>query len=683
MWAFFNWPRLTTRLFCGKLFGAVFGTITLRPFDKLRVCSKEVLLEHIEIRKMLAKRVDNMLADTSMPDPLRDYQREAAEKFRDFLLDETATKRCYLAHATGLGKTVWFSGIVRHCSGMRCLIIVPTKILVEQTARKVAKFTGGVIGHLSSLGKIPNDDGDLIAVYGHEFSEVVVSTDESFILHHAELRRDFDPHLIVWDECHWGYIKPAQIALNSFEKSVIVGTTATPDYLSNSAKGGSVPVIMDNGLTMYAPIDRIAKTHFQTCIDERSIRWGIESGWLAPLAWSRLQLDMPLDTLPIVNSAEGGQDYDQASLQAMMIQYWPVLTEAVCRLYEDPDYDLFNHQVFAICPSVKMAQSLADALASKGIPAACIHGGTSDTDRNIMLKAFKADDFKVLTSVMVLREGVDAQNADVCLMLRPTRSRVVYTQCIGRVLRPGTEDKYKVALVIDVQPRNPRMAPLSAPMLFAPPGSYVAERGILVGPKKGRKFRRGFKPRVVKSDTSEATETNTSLSPFLPDWVKPVLVHVEGIEIDYWAGEDGTFRADGDIWGHPTALAKIVPVSIPTITKRCVQATKEKTIRSRPGRDLRGAVIPFYALSEVEKLCEDLIATKKAGQPMWFEDEDGVWANKNSLRQLLRVGDDTADLLIAYDTVRRQLKKPSTGSPTWYYNINDMRKILRSGGAYA
>lgn len=633
-------------------------------------------MKHIETRRLLAERVNAMLADTNLPIQLRDYQREAAEKLRDFLLDENGTRRCYLSHATGLGKTVWFSAIVRHCVGMRVLIIVPTKILVEQTARTVAKFTGGVIGHVCGLGKILDEDGELISVHGHEFSEVVITTDASFLLRHSEFASEFDPHLIVWDECHWGYIKSLQAALRSFPESVVIGTTATPDYLCASAKQGSVPVVMDNGLKMFAPLDRIAKTHFQTCIDERTIRWGIETGWLAPLAWSRIQLDMELEGLSSVDT-EAGDDYDPVKLQAIMTQYWPMLEEAICRLYENPEYDLINHQALSICPSVKLAQSLADKLSAMGVPAACIYGGTSDIDRNIMLGAFKKDEFKHLTSVMVLREGFDSQNADVLFMLRPTRSRVVYTQCLGRILRPGTEGAYKVALVIDVQPRNAKMSPLSAPTLFAPPGSYVPDRGILIGSKKRLgSFRGGFKPRPDSIDEVE-------ISPYLPSHVQPTLVHVEGLEIEYWSGDDGMFQADGETWGNPTVLALLIPVSIPTITKRCVKAAEEKVIRSRPGRDRRGAVLPFYALSEVEKLCADLIVPKRVEQNRWFEDDDGTWVCKDSLRKFLRVGDGVVDMLISYESVRRKWAKPTNGSPTNYYNLQDMRKILRNDGVFA
>ena len=617
---------------------------------------------HSDNRKRLIEAASAVLEDSGLPMSLRPYQREAMESLRAFLEDRSGSRRGYLSHATGLGKTVWFSALVRNCVGMRTLIIVPSKILVEQTVRKLVQFTGGMLGHLSSLKKIYSDDGNVVAIRGYDQTNVLVATDESFIRHASPLAVEFDPHLIIWDECHWAYIKQAQIALSMFPEAVVLGMSATPDFLTNSARGGYVPVKMDNGITLYAPPERIARAHFHTCIDERSVIWGIDSGWLAPLAWAQVQFEKSLDRIPLVQT-DAGLDYDPVSLARLMEESWPALIDTVCMLYQDESIDLASHQVFAVCPSVKTAQQLADAIAAMGIPAAAISGETPDRDRNIMLRAFNQGEFNFFSSVMVLREGWDTSNADVCLMLKPSRSRVFYMQSLGRVLRLRTDGGYKVALVVDIKQRDPRMSPLSAPMLFAPPGSEIQERGILRG------TRREFSGRHPNE--------SDGISPFLPSGAQPKLVIVERAEIEYWAGEDGTFTQDGEVWGTPTSLALRLPVSSPTIRKRAEKGVETGDVRQRPARDGRGKIAHFYALSDVQRICQDLICPDQAGSLGWYEADGEVWASKSVLDTLLGVGTDVVEWLLGYKGHRSRAGKPARGMPTEYHCLSDLRRLLR------
>ncbi len=71
---------------------------------------------------------------------------------------------------------------------------------------------------------------------------------------------------------------------------------------------------------------------------------------------------------------------------------------------------------------------------------------------------YAAGTIKVLTSCQVLLEGFDAPRATVALCCRPTKSKLLYTQSIGRVLRPypapeedinWTGYRKKAAIVID------------------------------------------------------------------------------------------------------------------------------------------------------------------------------------------------------------------------------------------
>jgi hypothetical protein len=99
-------------------------------------------------------------------------------------------------------------------------------------------------------------------------------------------------------------------------------------------------------------------------------------------------------------------------------------------------------------PTVDTAVSFADDLNADGIVTEVITGETSKEDRTLIYKRFEAGDVHVLSNCMVLTEGFDAPHAEVAVIARPTSSPGLYTQMVGRVLRPfpNKDD----ALVLDV-----------------------------------------------------------------------------------------------------------------------------------------------------------------------------------------------------------------------------------------
>ncbi len=587
-------------------------------------------MEHTQIRSLLGQHISNLIAQPgNLPLTLRPFQIETLESAARWLSDPQGTRRAYVSHATGLGKTVSFACMVSAASGMRSLVIVPTKTLLEQTARVITKFTGGMLGHISSLTNIQDHDGETVAVRGLDHSAVVLTTDASFNRLAAKIKQEFDPHLIIRDECHWGYIGPALAALEQFPEAVIIGFSATPDYLTNTPKGGYVPVKLENGQTLYGPLDRFADTHYQTCLDRRSVRWGIENGWLCPLAWGMIEFDVSLRSVPVVDGPNG-PDYDEAKLQELMGKHWSIMCETVRRLYDNPDYDLGKRQAYAICPSVEAAEELAQAIGSLGLSAACVTGTTPDAERNILLRAFNDKDIRFLSSVMVLREGWDAPDAEVCMMLRPTKSRVLYEQGIGRSLRRPENNGHKVALVLDAHFQGATFSPLSAPALYGKPGEEIPIGGMLIREYGGAWGGEGIE------------------SPYLPKGATPRLVVIETYDQQqeiYQAGPDGTFDADGDTWGTRYALSKKLKVSIDTIERKVAAGS----IRSKQGSCKSRRLATFYSLRDLAHACH------KVASVLPQADHTGTFISEGKKWATIPVIADALDL--KEETVRARVKK--------------------------
>lgn len=615
-------------------------------------------MNHAEIRRSLSQGIrSTLLRQASLPKQPRPYQVETLESCVRWLDNPEATKRAYVSHATGLGKTILFAIIVASAPELRSLIIVPTKALLEQTARKVVQFTGGLLGHLSSLSDIQDEAGeDVIAVRGLDHSSVVLTTDASFNKLAARIRAQFDPHLIIRDECHWGYVGPALAALDLFSEAVIIGFSATPDYLTSKARDGYLPVELENGRTLYGPRDRFAETHFQTCLDRRTVRWGIESGWLAPLAWGFVEFDVSLKSIPVVDTADG-PDYQPDKLQELMGKHWTVMCETIRRLYEKGDYDLPNRQVFAVCPSVLAAQELAEAIASLGISSACITGASTTLERNVILPAFNESEIRFLTSVMVLREGWDAPNAEVCMMLRPTVSRVLYEQPMGRVLRLSEKNPNKVALVLDAHFQGKKLCPLSAPVIYGKPGDEIHVGDILLGRH------------------TDSGEGDFSVSPYLPKNADPRIVVVDmldnEVEREHRAGPDGTFEADGETWTSIAAGAKILGY----VSEQALAARLKKNgagVRRRKALNVIGRRWVYYALSDLTELAKDLSnIALRATKDGTIQQEDEVWMTLPKLSQ---------DFGVSIEAIRARLQfcrsidgRTATGLPAIFYSLSDVQ----------
>lgn len=99
-----------------------------------------------------------------------------------------------------------------------------------------------------------------------------------------------------------------------------------------------------------------------------------------------------------------------------------------------------GQKAIAYCADIQHAKDLAEAFRCRGIPAAAIWG--NDPDRKAKLQQSRSGKLKLLTNCDLLTTGYDDPGLECVLMCRPTESRVLYVQAIGRVLRlcPGKKE---------------------------------------------------------------------------------------------------------------------------------------------------------------------------------------------------------------------------------------------------
>ena len=113
-----------------------------------------------------------------------------------------------------------------------------------------------------------------------------------------------------------------------------------------------------------------------------------------------------------------------------------------------------GRKTIAFCVDVKHAHDLAETFRAYGVEAQTVTGQTPLEERRAMLKAFARGEIPVITNCQVLTEGFDDPAVDCLLLARPTASKALYVQMVGRGLRlyPGKKD----CLVIDLLDNSSR-----------------------------------------------------------------------------------------------------------------------------------------------------------------------------------------------------------------------------------
>ena len=140
-----------------------------------------------------------------------------------------------------------------------------------------------------------------------------------------------------------------------------------------------------------------------------------------------------------------GRDYSgDYSPQAIEKANTALFSDLPVRVWQDHAAD---RQTIWYAPTVGSAKSITDRLIERGHTAAVIHANTPTDQRGQRIQDFRNGDLQHLVNVAVLAEGFDVPDADCVVVLRTTRSKVLYLQMVGRALRPQPG---KHALILDL-----------------------------------------------------------------------------------------------------------------------------------------------------------------------------------------------------------------------------------------
>lgn len=219
----------------------------------------------------------------------------------------------------------------------------------------------------------------------------------------------FDPELVslvVMDEAHHAPASTYVRVKDYFTKAKILGLTATPDRADEIAMG------------------RV----FDSVSFEYDLPTAIDDGWLVPI----IQQYITVEDLDFSNVRTTAGDLNEGDLESIIRE------ERMLHRIASPTIELAGDRpVLAFTPGVESAQKLT-AIFNRHKPdsAVCIIGSTPREERRDEIKRFGNGERQYLVGCGVFLEGFDAPATSVICMARPTKSRSLYSQAIGRATRP-------------------------------------------------------------------------------------------------------------------------------------------------------------------------------------------------------------------------------------------------------
>mgnify|MGYP000178535783 FL=1 len=104
---------------------------------------------------------------------------------------------------------------------------------------------------------------------------------------------------------------------------------------------------------------------------------------------------------------------------------------------------------FGFAVDIDHAQQLAALCADAGIAAVAIHGGTDDDARARALADLRAGRVQIVWNCQLFTEGTDVPEVKAIILCRPTLSRALAFQMLGRGMRPAAHTGFADCVVLD------------------------------------------------------------------------------------------------------------------------------------------------------------------------------------------------------------------------------------------
>ena len=330
----------------------------------------------------------------------RHYQIEAVKKI--LTKWQEGITRQLISIPTGTGKTLIF-GLVAEALRERTLVLAHREELLYQAKSKIKLvYPDADIGFLKA------------SEHGGLNCKICIASIQTAIRHTEELAlRGYK--LVICDEAHHAPSKSYKKIFNELgfmsgqADKLLLGVTAT------AYRGDSTG------------LDEV----FQEIVFERSILTMMKAGYLCDVRCLEVNTG---EDISCVHLRTG----DFAVNELASLIDIPERNALVADTYLEHGEGR-RGVVFGV--KVEHALHLAEAFRERGVACEAVYGDMPSEQRQDILARYANHELQMLTNVGVLTEGWDVPDTDIIMMARPTKSRGLYVQCVGRGLRIAPNKK--------------------------------------------------------------------------------------------------------------------------------------------------------------------------------------------------------------------------------------------------
>lgn len=424
-----------------RIIGRVFGKEKVRILkaNTYRTCLPR--LNYVRSYAVLTAPLDNDSSlDTDFDETvpldikndikLRMYQQECIDAIVNTLKSKK-TNKIAVSVATGGGKTVIFGKAIPYLLEIkRYSEDTANGILVAVHRRELANQT---VNTLKSLGVVDEDriflemgksKVDVSRTFLDPRPFVIVASVPTLFRTNSRID-DYDVSrfkALIIDECHHGVSDGYKFicqSLNCLKKQHASNTDTSKE-----------PFLLGFSATM-ARADRVPlKQVFDEIVFEKGIASLIQENHLCDFEWNSVSLGLNLEDVEI-----RGNDFrlDSLAKHVNTSEINIIVLKTYLKFKSEKPESYKSLLVF--CVNVQHMKDLSQLFRHNGINAQYVSGETKISERDSIVNDFREGKIQVLFNCGVFTEGTDIPNIDSIFLLRPTKSKPLLVQMVGRGLR--------------------------------------------------------------------------------------------------------------------------------------------------------------------------------------------------------------------------------------------------------
>lgn len=305
---------------------------------------------------------------------------------------------------TGAGKTVVFAEIANRFPAAKVLLIVPMRELAWQGISVMERWTDERVG-LEMASMRANTEmwwgGNRISVASRQ--TLLSGSPKRY-------EKFLGCDIVIVDEAHTQFSDAMLEMLRAFQASgaKVIGMTATPFRMDGKPLTG----------------------FYEHVAFDYQLRAGISDGWCVP---PRAKL-VRCEQIDLKNVSISQGDFSAADLDTVMS-----LSKVLHQMCLVTQRERVGSTIVFL-PGVASAKSFAEMASSQyGLSCGFVCGSTaiqSEEERQRVINDFRQGKIDILSNCQIATMGFDAPIARTVILGRPTKSRSLWLQIVGRVTRP-------------------------------------------------------------------------------------------------------------------------------------------------------------------------------------------------------------------------------------------------------